>query len=239
MPNFLILNHFHPIVISEICSFSGRNSGKNLLKSSTKNFVLENSHKNKQIFQEILHPESLQYKIKNNKTKNNKIKNNKINEILRKQWLDASYNNKIEHVIFFLYNYDNIDVNISMESGYNKPALYLTSQNENIEIVKRLLLVKDINVNFQIRIGLTALSVTVMHENIRILRLLLNVDNIDVNLQDMNGDTALHHAVREGSIEMIEMLLKNKNINKFLQNYRGKTALYFTNNEEIVRMIMK
>jgi len=170
-----IFKFFHPIVISEIVSFSGKNSGKNLLKSANKNFVLENSHKNKQIFAENFYPECLQLKIKNNKIKNN--------EKLINQWLAAFIINDMQLILFFINNYDDINVNLqNMDGG---TALHLASMSGSREVVKMLLRFKNIDINLQNNNGYTALHMAVLYKNKDIVKVLLRNKDIDVNIKNM------------------------------------------------------
>jgi len=223
MQNFIFFGFFHPIVISEICSFSGKNSGKNFLKSGAKNFVLENSHKNKQIFQERFYPGSLQFKTKTTRNKN-----------IEQKWFVSS-RNIIKH---FIKNYDDIDVN--MQNIYGYVALHFAVQNLWKDIVKLLLKNDDINVNIQNIYGRTALHNASLYDHKEIVKLLLKNDDIDVNIQDNRNRAALYLASSSNNKEIVELLLQKKDIDVNIQNIGGYTALDIASSNghvEIVKIL--
>jgi len=219
--NFLTFNFLHPIVISEITSFSSKIPGKNLLKSITKDFVLENSHKNKQVFLSRFHPESLQFKN------------------FAGQWSSDTETRKFKRIKYYLNIFDDIDVNI--QDRFRTAALYSAAYYRSAKLVKLLLERDDIDVNVQGTGGETALHEAVRKGLNKIVKMLLDANNINVNLPDNYGRTALYWASVKRNPEIVKMLLERDDIDVNVQNNKGLTALHeasWHGSKEIVRMLL-
>ena len=112
--------------------------------------------------------------------------------------------------------------------------LFLIDNNTDIELVKLLLQFGD-NINIQNNSGLTLLHLAAMDNKSKIIQLLLE-DGADVNIKTKSGLTPLHWAAAEGYLECVQLLLENgADVN--IKTEYGETPYQMANNEEIKQLI--
>jgi len=249
--SFPISNFLHPIVVSEIVSFSGRFSGKNLATSNfLRNFVLENRHKNKQIFPENNYPREFFRNMKAyflDDTKDNIIKkiakyiinnidgyniNEKINNynsgFINPLYLAIKRGNY--YILKLLLEHPNIDVNMITRTGnttiFAVISIYLGEDPNRNRIFTLFLKHPEIDINDRNRFGQTLLIDSSPFVSLEeFVRLLLKQKNIDVNMQSRAGNTALHRAARYNNVNVVRMLLNHPDINIFVKNNKNESAL--------------
>jgi len=218
---------FHPIVISEIFSSSGTNSGKNFLKfgRKLKYFRLENQHFNKNIYAEAQYPPSMQFR----KFKEYRFKRDE-DDFIEDKWNDVVREGKLKEVKHFVNNYDNFDINIGV--GCNWTALMEAAMRNQEEIVKYLLKFPEIDVTLQSTTGSTALSDAVYSENVDIFKWILNKQDIKdnnikhvVNITNEDGLSIISYLKNSDDNIMLRMILDHPRLDVNVQDMRGKTVL--------------
>ena len=96
------------------------------------------------------------------------------------------------------------DINLQNKDG-NTALIYAIREN-NIEMVKLLLLEKGADTNLQNKDGNTALIYAIRENNIEMVKLLLE-QGANTNLQNKDGNKGLMYAIRENNIEIVKLLL--------------------------------
>jgi len=247
---FSISNFFHPIVVSEIVSFSSRFSGKNLSTSNfLRNFVLENRYKNKQIFAEKNYSsnilEDIDYDlrvfIEDNEIETSKYIINNIDGYMINYEFDdydtgiinplkIAIINGYFYIFKHLLKHPNIDVNVIYDSG--KTAIfavissYLREEPDRNKTFTLLLKRPDIDINDKNKYGQTALIEASAYKNTEeFVRLLLKHRNIDINIQSPAGNTALIKAASFNNVNVVKMLLDRPDIDLFIKNNKNENAL--------------
>jgi len=195
-----MLKKFHPIVISEIYSFSARNSGRNFSKvTPLKKFYLENFGKNKNIAPEKNYPPLLSVEAGNGRLRFDEEGPLTLRSIIEYYWFCTSIYDKK----YLLNNFSDI---INIGSDRKCTLLILASLKGKLEIIKILLKEVDIDVNLQDNCGQTALILAVRNDYLEIVKMLLARDDINVDLKDIMNRTALDRAVLGEKSKMIELL---------------------------------
>lgn len=112
---------------------------------------------------------------------------------------------------------------------YEKTALHIAIEIQNIEIIKLLISCPEINVNAkyissdsgQEKREQAALHMAIDSKNIEIVKILLSCPNIDVNIKNFYHNyydkyiyerTPLNTAIKMRNIDIIKLILENKNI---------------------------
>jgi ankyrin repeat protein len=106
-------------------------------------------------------------------------------------------------------------------------TLIKTIEDDNIELMKRLLMLPDIDVNIQDDDEkATALTTAVVKGKKAVVDILLSVPNININITNSYGTTALMLACREGEFDIMNLLLSRPEVELNLRNEDGKCALF-------------
>ncbi len=119
------------------------------------------------------------------------------------------------------------DVNAPNRNG--DTPLHLAVQENNVDVVKRLLQSDGLNVNAKDdEYGRTALHWAISMGYEDVIRILLRNVNILINIQDNEGRTPLHYAVDDDKDDpyMLKALLNDSSFNINVKDKRGQTVLH-------------
>merc|ERR1719427_867840 len=136
--------------------------------------------------------------------------------------IEASFYNHYQ-VVDMLLQQPGIDVNRRGGSSY-ATALYVACQENNIEIVRRLLRRADIDVNAAIT-GWTALHVAAAKGNVDCVKLLLDCSAMDVNKKTDFGVTAIVFAVQNNQRAVVELLMRDRRTDLKARNNNNETLV--------------
>ncbi|KAG8176485.1 hypothetical protein JTE90_017540 [Oedothorax gibbosus] len=191
----------------------------------------------------------------------NKITDEEVNE-LHFQLLKAAENGDLKKVDELL---SDPRTNVNCRDRYRNTPLHLSARKGYVQLVKRLLQVKDIDVNANNKddtksdyplhtgdipnradsdIGKTPLHLAVDEKHVEVVRLLLDHPKIDVNAKDKYGEFPLWLAVENNDEITVGMLLNHLviDVNARYIFHDHLTALHDATdkeNEEIVRLLLK
>lgn len=151
------------------------------------------------------------------------------------QAISQKDNDAVKHLI-------NSGFDVNTKDSYNKTALHVAVEYDNLEIV-RLLLDHNAKVNVKSkdkRTPLLMIDETVRDEDdksvVEIARLLI-AKGADINVQDDEGETALMMA-GDGNLEVVKILLE-AGANPNLRDKDGDTVLSLTSYDEIKQLLKR
>jgi len=123
-----------------------------------------------------------------------------------------------------LFKLPEIDVNWK-HSGADQTALHVACREDNIEIVKMLLLHPDIDVNITDKRGQTPFLIACYQGRTEVVKELLKDGRIDFNKRDHEGGFPLYWAIQDGYLDVVKHLLASGRPIKIDVKMKGKTSL--------------
>jgi len=154
--------------------------------------------------------------------------------------LTISINLEYYHIVKFLLNFKDLDVNTVVATTGDTPLIISVSVS-NIRIFKLLAEHPNINVNAINNEGYTALSYAISENKTDIAKILLNIKGIDttINIGPINP---LVLAVSKNNTDIVYELLKRNDINPNIKDANNRSALLHSiknNNINIFSALLK
>ena len=119
-------------------------------------------------------------------------------------------------------------------------CLRMATMNNEVQLVKKLLLSEKVNINDQDRSGTTALHLACLDGFEEVVQILMSSPQLDVNKFDMDMNTPLMSACISGHLGVVRLLLARDDVNVNAQNKEGRTALKMAcdfGDTEIIKML--
>jgi len=129
-----------------------------------------------------------------------------------------------DHLLPFLLNHPDIDVNVKNNSGHT--PFVVACKSGKFQCVRQLLMDSRVRVNDG-NSGGTALHVVSSYGSNHCLHLLLSHPDIDVNLKHQSGYTPFMVACQNGNIQCIRSLLKDGRVFISEPDQSGISPLYY------------
>ena len=163
---------------------------------------------------------------------------------------DADLENKInDKIIALRKTYRNDAEADGKVLLFQSKCLRTAARVDRLDLVRKLIAVKDINVNEPGKSGATAVILSCKMGHTHIVREILEHPHVKINIKDCMGNTALIYSVQNKQLGAVQLLLYNivksllehEEIDVNIQDERGDTALMSAvdkGHKEIVKLII-